>query len=106
MTVNRELIYRVCYSCTDSFGVINKSQGELAELLGMSYQQFSKVFKEFTEMGMLRKDKHKFTVLYHPDKIPWGDKYMSLRAKYIEKHGAINATKSERTSREDRPDFY
>ncbi len=79
---SREQIYRIMYSNTDRFGAIQKSQGEMADLIEVCYQQMSNIYKEFVDMGMLRKDKHKFTVLYHPDKIPWGPKFDSLRAKY------------------------
>ena len=94
---NREQIYRVLSSCTDSFGNLTKSQSELAELLEMSYQQISIVFREFVEMGMLKKNKHRFTVLYDPDDIPWSTDYKELRAKYIQEIGQINATKSNRS---------
>lgn len=91
---NREHIYRILYTCTDHTGVINRSQGEMAELLEISYQQLSKIYSEFVDMGMMKKDKYKFTVLYHPDQIPWGSKYDQLRATYIKQNGAINGTKS------------
>ena len=99
--ISREVVYRVLSTCTNSFGVIDKSQGDMAKLLGVSYQQLSKIYAEFTDMGMLEKNKHKFTVLYDPNDIPWGEKYDALRAKYIEENGAINATKSDRTRRKD-----
>ena len=94
---NREQIYRVMSSCTDSFGNITKSQQDMADLLEMSYQQLSKVYTEFMEMGMLKKDKHRFTVLYDPEQIPWDSDYKVLRDQYIQNTGAINATKSDKS---------
>lgn len=83
-------------SCTDSFGNITKSQTDMAVLLEISYQQLSKIYAEFVEMGMLKKDKHRFTVLYEPDQIPWDTDYKVLREQYIQKIGQINATKSNK----------
>lgn len=98
---NREILYRLMYSCTDRNGIIQRSQQDMADLLDISYQQLSKIYKEFVEMGMLEKDKHKFILKYHPDEIPWDGAYKELRNKYIEKIGSINVTKSERSRREN-----
>lgn len=65
--------------------------------MDMSYQQLSIIFREFVGMGMLHKDRHEFTVLHHPNKIPWDEGYRELREKYIEQIGPINATKANRT---------
>jgi len=89
------------HSCANRNGVIQRTQLEMAELCEMSYQQLSKVMTEFQNLGLISKDKHKFTVLYRPEDIPWGEKFNSLREQYIEKIGPINATKSERISRKD-----
>lgn len=95
MMLNREMVYRVLHSCSNRFGAIDRSQQEMADLLDISYQQLSIIYKEFIEMGMLEKDKHKFMVLYDPDKIPWGEKYDALRKKHIETNGAINRSKEK-----------
>lgn len=95
---NRELIYRVMWSCTDRFGVLQKSQGDVAKLIGIGYQQMSLIYSEFVGMGMLLKDGHKFTVVYDPNNISWGDKYVTARKKYIEKNGVIDGKKSPKSN--------
>lgn len=97
---SRQLIYRVCWSFADHSGVIQESQQNVAEVLGMSYQQLSKIYMEFVDMGLFKKDRHRFTVLYNPNKIPWDGEYKRLREQYIHTFGGINETKSERSRRE------
>lgn len=103
---NREALYRLMHSCANRNGVIQRTQLEMAELCEMSYQQLSKVMTEFQNLGLISKDKHKFTVLYNPEDIPWGEKFDALRDRYIQRIGNINATKSERISRENLLDIH
>ncbi len=93
------------WSFTDRFGVIQGTMLELAKYCELSYQQLSKVCTEFVDMGLLSKDKHRFTVKYNPNDIPWGDEYLTLRQAYIEKVGSINETKANRSRREDSSDI-
>lgn len=78
---NREIIYRCLWGCTNRDGQIIVSQQDLSKVLNISYQKLSQLFTEFTDLGMFRKDGWTFTVLYHPDKIPW-ERYEDLRAAY------------------------
>lgn len=97
----RERLYRVLWTLTDRRGVVQRTQQEIAELMDLSYQQLSVIMREFVEMGMMHKDKHKWTVLHNPNKIPWATGYKEMRDRYIQELGPINASKANRTRGKD-----
>jgi hypothetical protein len=80
---NRKVIYQFLYDNIDSNNNITLAQGEVAKVLGMSIYEMSRLFKEFSSLGLIEKHKHTFTVLYNPDEVPW-DKYEKMRKKYSE----------------------
>jgi hypothetical protein len=40
--------------------------------------------REFIGLGLIRKNKYEFTLIYDPDKIPWNDGFEKLRKKFLE----------------------
>jgi len=101
MAFRREQTYRMIWSFTDRFGVVQGHMQQISIYCGMSYQQLSKICTEFVDMGLFSKNKHRFTLKYNPNEIPWGDEYIELRKAYLEKVGTINETKANRAKRED-----
>lgn len=81
---SRESIYRYLWSNRDHAGKVALKQGDVASDLGISYQAFSEIMKEFVEMGLVSKVRHQFTPLYNPDKIPWDGAYRDLRKRYVD----------------------
>jgi hypothetical protein len=79
---DRESLYRYLYSKCDQNNVIAIKQGEIAKEWGMSYQRLSGIMKEFVDLGMVEKIRHKWVCLYDPDKIPW-DRFRALRKEYM-----------------------
>lgn len=96
---NREELYRYLYSHCDQNNVIGLKQHEIAKDYGISYQRLSEVMKEFVDLGMIEKQRHKFVVLYEPDKIPW-DKFKELRKRYV----AVNPARQNQPRRKAEPD--
>lgn len=96
---NREELYRYLYNHCDQNNVIGMKQNEIAKEIGISYQRLSEVMKEFIDLGMIEKQRHKFIVLYEPDKIPW-DRFKELRKRYIE----VNPARANRPKVESSDD--
>ena len=80
---SREDLYRFMWQHVDYRGKLSISQGEVASGFGISYQQLSVAVSEFIGLGMIHKTGHEFTLLYEPDKIPWGPKFKKLRRNYL-----------------------
>lgn len=80
---DREALYRYLYKNCDQNNVVGMKQQDIAREYGISYQRLSGVMREFIDLGMIDKQKHKFVVLYDPDRIPW-DRFADLRKKYME----------------------
>lgn len=81
--VDREWLYREIYARTDGGNMLAISQLDLADEIDVPYQTLSLIFAEFVTIGLMDKNRSKFSVNYSPDKIPW-DKYDKLRRKYSE----------------------
>jgi len=80
---DRESVYRFLWDSRDYSGKVALKQGEVAAELGISYQAFSEIMREFVEMGLVDKTRHQFTPKYNPDKIPWDGAYIELRKRYV-----------------------
>ena len=68
---DREQVYRRVWEHTDRRGMVLKSQGEMADILGIPYQRLSVIYTEFQEQGLMRKYRHKFQALRSPDSVDW-----------------------------------
>lgn len=80
---SREDLYRFLWEKRDYQGVVTMSQGEIAEEFGISYQRLSIAMSEFIGMNMIHKYRHRFTLLYEPDIIPWNNGFKDLRKRYL-----------------------
>lgn len=74
---NREELYMQLWEYTDRLGILQKSQLDLAEILGIPYQRLSVICKEYQKAGLMKKYRHKFQ-MKNPDRIDWAD-FMAVR---------------------------
>jgi hypothetical protein len=81
---DREKLYRFLWETRDYKNRIGMKQGDVAKQFGISYQRLSIVMREFIGLGLIRKNKYEFTLIYDPDKIPWNDGFEKLRKKFLE----------------------
>lgn len=57
---DRKEIYEQLWEHTDRLGILQKTQLELADELGLPYQRLSMIFSEFQKSGLMKKYRHKF----------------------------------------------
>lgn len=74
---NREELYMQLWEHTDRLGILQKSQLDLAEILGIPYQRLSVICKEYQKAGLMKKYRHRFQ-MKNPDRIDWAE-FMAVR---------------------------
>ena len=82
MMHDREQVYRQLWDLRDRNNFVMYSQLELQEKVNIPYQRLSQMFSEFTELGRMRKYRHRFQ-LSDPDSFEWGEAYEKLRKDYV-----------------------
>jgi sugar-specific transcriptional regulator TrmB len=68
---SREEVYRKIWQFTDRHGMIQKTQRELAEILGLPYQRVCVIFSDLQRMGLVKKHRSKFQMMRAPDAVEW-----------------------------------
>jgi len=79
---DRQDFYRFLWDHRDHRNVLGMPAGVAAREYGICYQHISDLLKEFCEIGLVKKNKHQFLLVYDPDRVPW-DKFEVLRQRYI-----------------------
>lgn len=77
---NREELYMQLWEYTDRLGILQKTQLELAEIIGIPYQRLSVICSEYQKAGLMKKYRHKFQ-MKNPDRIlpaDWAE-FMAVR---------------------------
>lgn len=68
---NREQIYQWLYDHSDSRGIIIYQQKEVAQKIDINYQAVCQIYKDFCDIGYLKKYGKFFEVVHHPDELDW-----------------------------------
>lgn len=69
--VDRQLLHQFLWKYRDRSNFVTFQSGELAEMLGVSIWQMSRILGEMTEKGLLRKVNTKYVVV-DPSIASWG----------------------------------
>ena len=67
---DRKQVYARLWECTDRLGMIELSQLEMADRLGIPYQRLSIIYTEFQKAGYMKKYRHKFQ-MKNPIDVDW-----------------------------------
>jgi hypothetical protein len=90
--IDRKEMYEFIWENTDENNCFVYSQGEYADILGIRFQWLSVIFNEFVQLGLLEKDKYKYSPVYPPERVPW-DKFYERLDQYQLYNRENNRTK-------------
>ena len=83
---NREEIFLWMYEHSDSRGIIVYNQRQVAQLLDISYQHLCYIYKDFVDVGLLKKHGSRyFEVVPHPEDVVWDEAFNERLRKLNER---------------------
>lgn len=84
---SRQEIYQWLYDNSDIRGIVIYSQKEVAEKLGIGYQNISTIYSDFVKIGFMKKHSaREFEVVHHADEVEWTEEILEKLSEIRKVH--------------------